>query len=292
VSYLSCERRSYNELVLITEMMTRGSFKEYLSGLKQPRMSICQNWFQQILTGLNTLHAKGITHGRLSCEHIFINSNTGEVKIGDLSLVKLKEVTFNRLLPHRPIDDIHQFGLLVLEIAFFQLLPYSKLKSVMNKHYDSMSLDIKKIESLTQYVEDETYRSLILYCVNAGSDITANDVLGHPFFTRSYAKEETLKVARSKRKSLTEASTPNSPLENEKALTVISNAFKPTVNQRIDMSLKIVLREKEVLINFEYDLQIDSPEKLAQEMREILALPEIYILTFQKHLKQSRIIFC
>ena len=292
MNYLSCERRSYNELVLITEMMTRGSFSEYLSGLKQPRMSICQNWFRQILTGLNTLHNRRITHGRLSCEHIFINSNTGEVKIGDLSLVKLKEVISNRLLPHRPIDDIHQFGLLVLEIAFFQFLPYSKLKSIMNKHYDSMALEIKKITSLAQYIEDETYRSLILYCINADITTTANDVLNHPFFSRSYAKEEILKITRSKGRDLTKSTTPNNISNKNKALTALSSAFKPKTNQRIDVSFKIVLRETEALINFEYDLNVDSPERIAQEMREVLALPEIYILAFQERLIQSRTICC
>lgn len=286
VNYLSYERRSRNELVLITEMMTRGSFSEYLAGLKQPRMSICQNWFQQILVGLSTLHQRKITHGRLSCEHIFINSNTGEVKIGDLSLVKLEEIISNRLLPHRPIDDIHQFGLLILEIAFAQFLPNPKLKCLINRHYNAMAPDIKKISSLAQYIEDETYKSLLLYCISANSDVKASDVLGHPFFSKVYAREEALKVAKSKGRNVTESSIHLNSVEN-RPITVVSSDLKPLATPHIDVSLKIVFKDMEVLIKFKYDMDKDSPEKVAQEMREVLELPELYVAAFLDKLKQA-----
>ena len=138
VNYLSYDLRPYNELVLISEMITRGTFLDYLSNLNKPRLSVCQNWFKQILAGLSVLHSKNITHGKLSCEHIFINSNIGEVKIGDLSLVKLEGIPSTRLRKYRMVDDIHQVGLLALEIAFLQLMPHSKLKiKVMDKYYNS-----------------------------------------------------------------------------------------------------------------------------------------------------------
>lgn len=289
VNYLSCEHRSYHELVLISEMMTRGSFGDYLAGLKQPRLTICQNWFRQILYGLSTLHEKKITHGKLSCEHIFINSNTGEVKIGDLSLVKLEEIISNRLLPHRSIDDIHQFGLLILEIAFSQTLPNSKLKTLMKKYYNSISLDTKRISSLAQYIEDELYRSLLLYCINANDVTTAMDVFNHPFFSKSYTKEEVLKTVRSKGRRLTESSKLTSTHLNpqrEKSLTVVSNSFKPLNVKSLNITLKIITNEVDLVISFKYNTEIDTPEGISQEMKETLNLPEIYTSTFQNHLEQ------
>jgi len=270
VNYLSCERRSCNELILISEMMTRGSFKEFLAGLKQPRMNICRNWFKQILYGLSTLHKKGITHGKLSCEHIYINSNTGEVKIGDLSLVKLNEIIHNRLLLHRPIDDIHQFGLFALEIAFFQFLLNPKLRSLINKYYDTMELNVKKIKNLAQYIKDDTYRSLILYCITANDDTTADDILNHPFFSKTYAKEEILKTLKRKTQS-------------SKLNTIQLNNKSPY----IDVSLKIKTKNADMIINFKYNTNIDTPESIEKEMKEVLGLPEVYIITFKDRLKEE-----
>jgi serine/threonine protein kinase len=270
VNYLSCERRSYNELILISEMMTRGSFSEYLAGLKQPRMNICQNWFKQILSGLSTLHNRRITHGRLSCEHIFINSNTGEVKIGDLSLVKLGEIIHNRLLPHRPIDDIHQFGLLTLEIAFFQFLPNLKLRSLINKYYDTMELNVKKISNLAQYIEDNTYRSLILHCITANNDTTANDILNHPFFSKTYAREETLKALRRKAHS-----------------SKLSGINLTSKSSCIDITVKIIAQDADVVIKFKYNTITDTPEGIEEEMRRVLGLSEVYIGIFKDRLKEE-----
>ena len=42
--------------------------------------------------GLSHLHANKILHGKLTCESIYINSNTGEVKIGDLGLRTLQNM--------------------------------------------------------------------------------------------------------------------------------------------------------------------------------------------------------
>lgn len=39
-----------------------------------------------MLEGLAFLHDKGIVHGKLTCESIYINSNNGEIKIGDIGI--------------------------------------------------------------------------------------------------------------------------------------------------------------------------------------------------------------
>eukprot|EP00826_Nyctotherus_ovalis_P012276 TRINITY_DN13228_c0_g1_i3.p2 TRINITY_DN13228_c0_g1~~TRINITY_DN13228_c0_g1_i3.p2 ORF type:complete len:153 (-),score=26.39 TRINITY_DN13228_c0_g1_i3:102-560(-) len=43
----------------------------------------------------------------------------------------------------------------------------------------------------------------------------------------------------------------------------------------------------EVLIKFKYDMDKDTPEKVAQEMREVLELPEVYIAAFLDKLKRA-----
>lgn len=47
-----------------------------------------KNWARQILKGLNYLHSQNppVIHRDLKCDNIFVNGNTGEVKIGDLGL--------------------------------------------------------------------------------------------------------------------------------------------------------------------------------------------------------------
>ena len=271
--------------------MNRGSFGDYLCGLKQPKLAVCQNWFRQILTGLNTLHSKGITHGKLSCDHIYINSNIGEVKIGDLSLVKLNEILTNRLTIHRRIDDIHQLGLLALEIAFSQLLPRQKLRALMTKYYKDSILKKEKIEKLLLHIDDPLYRSLVTYCINANDTIVAMDILNHPFFQKVYKKDEILK-AFCKRKSRDISSFhPRVNHHENKGITISSNLLKGSKLKQIDVTLKIVNKESVLSINFMYNMDKDYPEKIAQEMKEQLKIPEDYINAFQKRFDEIRIVF-
>ena len=108
-------------------MMTLGSLNEYLCRLKKLGLAVCQNWFKQILTGLSALHSKKIVHGKLNYDHIYINSNTGEVKIGDLIIVKLERIIENQIGNYQMVDDIKQFGLLALEIALMRSPSHKKI---------------------------------------------------------------------------------------------------------------------------------------------------------------------
>jgi len=74
--------------VVITELITAGSIREYLHKIRQhgARLKVIKSWCKKILEGLQYLHEHGIVHGKLTCESIYINSNNGEIKIGDIGI--------------------------------------------------------------------------------------------------------------------------------------------------------------------------------------------------------------
>lgn len=49
-------------------------------------MVVIKNWAKKILEGVAYLHSKNFVHGKLTCESIYINSNNGDIKIGDIGV--------------------------------------------------------------------------------------------------------------------------------------------------------------------------------------------------------------
>jgi len=279
-------------------MITRGSLRDYLSAFRMPKLNVIQTWFRQILRGLDTLHSKRITHGHLTCEHIYINSNTGELKIGNLCLVKLSELMTESELIHRPIDDIHHFGLLALEIALAQLLSPVKLRNLIDKYYDAPTLDKIKILKLVEHIEDPQYKSLIIYCINSDSNITANMILSHPFFSTAYAKEAIIKSSRNKKMNSSQVIIPGpKPILQPESLSVSSSPKHQTVkivkNTLKDMNitsntviikLNVFIGEFVQLITFPYYLHRDTPDSIISLMRKDLKLSESLLQTIHSQL--------
>ena len=94
----------------------------YLKKIQHPRLKVIKNWCREILGGIEYLHSQkpSIIHRDLKCENIFINSNLGEVKIGDLGLAT-------------HIETSHIKSVLGKEfiIYFFMLLPYTVFKILL-----------------------------------------------------------------------------------------------------------------------------------------------------------------
>jgi len=57
-----------------------------LRKIETPRLRVIKKWFKQVQGGLKCLHDYNIVHGKLTCESIYINSNKGEIKIGDIGI--------------------------------------------------------------------------------------------------------------------------------------------------------------------------------------------------------------
>ena len=95
-----------------------------------------KKWARKILEGVQYLHSKNFIHGKLTCESIYINSNNGDIKIGDIGIraipcynnskgivvssqIEYSELSMCKLLKNSEETtklDIFCFGLSLLEM--------------------------------------------------------------------------------------------------------------------------------------------------------------------------------
>ena len=145
ISFIFCfYNDSKNEIVFITELFSGGSLSKYLLEFKYPRLRLVKLWCQEILKGLKYLHEykPPIIHRDIKCDNIFINKNTGEVKIGDLGLsVILKDTEYAEQFcgtieycspevyqkKYGVKCDIYSFGISMIEMITGEK-PYSECK--------------------------------------------------------------------------------------------------------------------------------------------------------------------
>lgn len=103
-----------------------------------------KNWARQILKGLNYLHSQSppVIHRDLKCDNIFVNGNTGEIKIGDLGLATVLQQPTARSVIGTPefmapelyeeeydeLVDIYSFGMCMLEMVTCEY-PYNECRN-------------------------------------------------------------------------------------------------------------------------------------------------------------------
>ena len=145
ISFIFCfYNDAKNEIVFITELFSGGSLSKYLLQFKYPRLRLVKLWCQEILKGLKYLHEykPPIIHRDIKCDNIFINKNTGEVKIGDLGLsIILKDTEYAEQFcgtieycspevyqkKYGVKSDIYSFGMSMIEMITGEK-PYSECK--------------------------------------------------------------------------------------------------------------------------------------------------------------------
>ncbi|KAF6166016.1 hypothetical protein GIB67_012913 [Kingdonia uniflora] len=164
---------------------------------KHRRVSIkaLKNWSRQILRGLEYLHTQEscIIHRDLKLNNIFINGNTGRVKIGDFGLSavvdsshvahtvlgtpefmapKLYEENYTELV------DIYAFGLCVLELVTREI-PYSecdtnvKIYKKVTSGVRPQAMNKEKDPEVTKFIEK---------CLAKLKERPAAELLKDPFF--------------------------------------------------------------------------------------------------------------
>ncbi|EGZ17563.1 hypothetical protein PHYSODRAFT_502916 [Phytophthora sojae] len=197
--YGSWFSKEKNQVVFITEIMTSGTLKSYIKRVQFIKWKIIKRWCIQILEGLHYLHSQNppVIHRDLKCDNIFVNGNTGDLRIGDLGLStqlavdkrsKAQSVlgTPEFMAPELYDEsydekvDIYAFGMCVLEMVTKEV-PYSECINPA-QIYKKVTAGIRP--KGLQRVVSQAARDFIELCLSRGNglvDVTAQYLLGHPF---------------------------------------------------------------------------------------------------------------
>ncbi|KAG7396514.1 Serine/threonine-protein kinase wnk4 [Phytophthora boehmeriae] len=197
--YGSWFSKEKNQVVFITEIMTSGTLKSYIKRVQFIKWKIIKRWCIQILEGLHYLHNQSppVIHRDLKCDNIFVNGNTGDLRIGDLGLstqlavdkrAKAQSVlgTPEFMAPELYDEsydekvDIYAFGMCVLEMVTKEV-PYSECINPA-QIYKKVTAGIRP--KGLQRVVSQAARDFIELCLSRGNglvDVTAEYLLNHPF---------------------------------------------------------------------------------------------------------------
>ncbi|KAL4323954.1 hypothetical protein GQ457_11G012590 [Hibiscus cannabinus] len=186
----------HNTLNFITEVCTSGNLREYRKKHRQVSMKALKKWSKQILKGLDYLHTNDpcIIHRDLNCSNVFVNGNTGQVKIGDLGLAAIvgKSHSAHSILGtpefmapelyeerYTELVDIYSFGMCLLEMVTLEI-PYSECDNVA-KIYKKVSTGVRP-QAMSK-VTDEDVKAFIERCLaQPRARPSAAELLKDPFF--------------------------------------------------------------------------------------------------------------
>lgn len=188
-------------VAFITECMTSGTLRQFMKKAKSVKLRVIKNWCIQILEGLNYLHTRDppIIHRDIKCDNIFINGNSGQVKIGDLGLAtnivsyasttKLSIIGTPEFMAPEYYDedynekvDIWAFGMCILEMATHEY-PYSECTNPAQIFKKVMSGDKPQSLEKLKSIDLEVY-NFIEECLHpVETRKSAAKLLEHPFLT-------------------------------------------------------------------------------------------------------------
>ncbi|MFQ6650440.1 hypothetical protein Gotur_023291 [Gossypium turneri] len=186
----------HNILNFITEVCTSGNLREYRKKHRQVSIKALKKWSKQILKGLDYLHTHDpcIIHRDLNCSNVFVNGNTGQVKIGDLGMAAIvgKSHSAHSILGtpefmapelyeehYTELIDIYSFGMCLLEVVTLEI-PYSECENVA-KIYKKVSSGVRP-QAMSK-VRDEDVKAFIERCLaQPRSRPSAAELLKDPFF--------------------------------------------------------------------------------------------------------------
>mmetsp|Transcript_17794 Transcript_17794/g.25015 ORF Transcript_17794/g.25015 Transcript_17794/m.25015 type:complete len:679 (+) Transcript_17794:59-2095(+) len=194
-----------NQLIFITDWVTSGSLRDYMTRMKTTvKLRVLKRWCKQILDGLHYLHSQRppVIHRDIKCDNIFIDGQSGKLRIGDFGLAINRHQTTMAdgghgtpefMAPelingdYNELVDVWAFGMLVLEILLAPTkgapFPYSECHSMA-------SIVLKIVQGahpdVIHRVKSRQLRSFLKLCLAPKERrLSAADLLQHPFLQYS-----------------------------------------------------------------------------------------------------------
>ena len=189
-SWINKEKRT---IYFITNFATGNDLSQFIKKVKYIKLKVVKKWCKQILSGLEFLHKNNIAHRDLKPSNIFINSNTGDIFIGDFGLAKVSNENNKSILgtPEYMAPevyeecydnriDIYSFGMCLLEFMTGQI-PYSECSlaaQIWKKITDRI------LPECINKVNIPIAKDLILKCINQDPKerLNIDEILKHEFF--------------------------------------------------------------------------------------------------------------
>lgn len=259
---------SAESFIFITELMTGGTLREYVSQIGDLNVRLIKRWGRQVLEGLVYLHAQSppIIHRDIKCENIFVNATLGEVKIGDLGVAKerrMKRYTVvgtPQFMAREMFEgdgycekiDVYAFGMCLIEMAT-GMYPYKECLTAAEV-YKAIIQGVPPV--VLNSIKDVCLRNLIMNCLVAEKDrLSSVDCLGHHFFdSESTCSGECIPAE-------CMAATPLTAPANDMEISLLG--FRDHV-----ITFQLFFMSMARFIKFDFDLQSDTVEEVANEMLE------------------------
>nr|KYP69320.1 Serine/threonine-protein kinase WNK8 [Cajanus cajan] len=242
--YNSWVDESTGTINMITELFTSGSLRQYRKKHKNVDMKAIKNWARQILRGLCFLHSHSppVIHRDLKCDNIFVNGNSGLVKIGDLGLATVMQQPTARSVIGTPefmapelyeeeyneLVDIYSFGMCILEMVTCEY-PYSECKNPA-QIYKKVTSGIKPA-ALANVTDPEVKQFIEKCLVPASMRLSASELLKDPFLATENAKEvnhDTLQLPTPRTKLV------NAPMCEPRPMEIDSNSRRTSPGSSVE----------------------------------------------------------
>eukprot|EP01084_Bolivina_argentea_P188912 325046_1 len=303
------------ELCFVTDIIQNGSLRSYFKKRKINLKSV-KHICRQILLALEYLHEMAVIHRDLKCDNIFIDSTNSKVVLGDLGLsVNFNGQSRMSIVgtPHwmapelynekyNELVDIWSFGMCVLELVT-NTIPYKECKNTIAV-YNKVMMQKEKPDVLLT-IKDPYIKSFIHICLDFNPALrpTAKELLSHPFLLSRYPRDYILcdRLINGLNKRDHTHAPPESPMidnnnnlrppkktknrkrhhknkkKRNKNKTDVKVQHVESKRNITTIKLQIYRKEaKPMAVTFDFNMTVDRPSDVAQEMICELKLPEIY----------------
>ncbi|ADM11513.1 Ser/Thr protein kinase [Encephalitozoon intestinalis ATCC 50506] len=257
-----------DSFIFITELMSGGTLREYIAEIGDLNVKLIKKWGRNILEGLVYLHSQDppIIHRDIKCENIFVNAALGEVKIGDLGVAKerrMKRYTVvgtPQFMAREMFEgegygekiDVYAFGMCLIEMAT-GAYPYRECTTAAEV-YKAIIQGVPPV--VLNSIKDVCLRNLIMNCLVSEKDrLRSVDCLKHHFFDSSSTCNGECIPAECM------SGVPLTAPANDMEISFLS--FKDNV-----ITFQLFFMSMARFIKFDYDLQSDTVEDVANEMLE------------------------